>query len=65
MKCYKCQKEMSVGDSNYCGVKFHVTVEDPFPLKFIKKQWGKYYEDAVEEINFCWECLLDALLGVK
>ena len=66
MKCYKCQKELSVEDNQH-GMSFHATVEDPYPLGFIKKQWGKYYEDAMKEggIALCFECILNALLGDK
>ena len=59
MKCYKCGKEMSVGDSSYIGICFQIGMpkekdvvmesgeigfEDPFDLQFIKKQLGKHFE---------------------
>ena len=82
MKCYKCQKEMSVNGNSYIGIQFSqrygteediikesstVGFEDPFDLKFIRKQWGKYFEDvtSAEGINICFECWIDALLGEK
>jgi len=66
MKCYKCQKELSVGKKPM-GICFFATFEDPYPLGFVKKQWGKYYEDAVkkEGIALCYECLLNVLLGER
>ena len=69
MKCSKCGKEMT-NDQGECVVAFKQTIElnnaTPSVLALFKENLGKYFIEGCQEYewNFCYECILDMLLGV-
>ncbi len=64
MKCDRCEKEMTAeNDSSIIGFSITVRCENESSLEFYQKQMGKYKLD--KDYNFCFECLIDSLMGVN
>ena len=62
--CSRCHKLMSDKDgSSTIGASITVTVDPPNDPTFMQKQMGKYGINRT--YNFCWECWLDSLFGVR
>lgn len=64
MKCSKCEKELC-DERGTCISAFTVMVasDKSFSEDFLKKQMGGYELDT--EYSFCYECLLDTMMGKK
>jgi len=74
MKCDRCGKEMGIkeeiGDrvifhSDIVGVSIdsHTDEMSDDDIENMKRQFGKY--EINRSYNFCYECWLDSLMGVK
>ena len=45
------------------GIRLEAICKTEEKEEFLQKQMGKYHFNR--EYNFCWECWLDSLFGVK
>ena len=69
--CAKCGKDLTDTNGDACaGMTICIRICEPIAgaeslqeqnIKFLQKQMGKY---AIADYNFCYECLLDTLMGV-
>jgi len=68
MECSRCDKEMERYDGG-CDIATKIsiatgTAPSLMEIEYAKKQLGKYYKPNVE-YNFCVECWIDSLMGVR
>ena len=65
INCAKCNKELEdEKGQSVIGMSIRVTKTDfKDDTDFLRKQLGKY--QLYKDYNFCFECLLDTLMGVK
>ncbi len=63
--CSRCKKSMTndKDGSTTIGMILEVKFESGQDDTFIKEQLGKY--EINKAYQFCWECWLDSLMGVK
>ena len=61
--CAKCNKELEdEKGQSIVGMMIRVNNQDNELPGFTQKQMGKY--EIGKDYNFCFECLLDTLMGV-
>ena len=70
LQCNKCGKAMETSDGTQIpGIRFsyHKSPKDKELAKLCRTLWGKYLPEGVDviEYNFCVECWIDSLMGVK
>ena len=69
--CRKCGKKVESDDGvAYIGMQFQISIsdsEDTSAIDMAKKQWGKYFDDALKPggISICFECWIDTMLGTE
>ena len=68
MKCDGCGKEMSPKTENGetiigCCIQSKADRMNEEAIEYVQAQFGKY--ELNREYNFCYECWLDSLMGVK
>ena len=65
INCSKCNKELEdEKGQSLTGMHIRIHSSDPInDMEFLQKQMGKY--EIGKDYNFCFECLLDTLMGVK
>ena len=64
INCAKCNKELEdEKGQSITGMMIRITASGNISPEFVQKQMGKY--EIGKDYNFCFECLLDTLMGVK
>ncbi len=61
--CSHCGKDMTVGQTTCVGISLQWKTDNENLRYDAQKQLGKY--DLDKTYQFCWECWLDSLMGVK
>lgn len=67
MNCDKCGKNMDTpGGGYHVGFGINISIEEGVcneTREFYLNQFGKYAKGNKTSYNFCYECLIDAMMG--